>query len=74
MVAVLLLVGLAAVMPTNLFERFLQSGSDRGSGRLDIWTAGLVMFMHYPIAGAGLNNFSIIYNKYAEYGVLLIFQ
>ena len=67
-VAVLLLVGLAAVMPTNLFERFLQSGSDRGSGRLDIWTAGLVMFMHYPIAGAGLNNFSIIYNKYAGYG------
>ena len=59
--AVLLMVGLAAVMPSTFFERFLQSGTDRGSGRLDIWTAGLVMFMHYPIAGAGLANFPIVY-------------
>jgi O-antigen ligase len=65
--AVLLLVGFAAVMPSTFFERFLESGSDRGSGRLDIWTAGMVMFMHYPIAGAGLNNFPVIYSKYAGY-------
>ena len=66
-VAVLLMVGLAAAMPSTFFERFSESGSDRGSGRLDIWTAGLVMFMHYPIAGAGLNNFPVIYSKYAGY-------
>ena len=36
----------------HLLRTFSESGTDRGSGRLDIWTAGLVMFMHYPIAGA----------------------
>ncbi len=65
--SVVLAMGLAAVMPANLFERFQQSATDRGSGRLDIWTAGLVMFTHYPIAGAGLNNFPTVYKKYAGY-------
>lgn len=64
---VVLAIALAAVMPASLFDRFLQSASDRGSGRLDIWTAGLVIFMHYPVAGAGFNNFSIVYTKYAGY-------
>ena len=65
--SVVLVICLAAVMPASLFERFQKSASDRGSGRLDIWTAGLVMFTHYPIAGAGLNNFPVVYTKYAGY-------
>lgn len=64
---VLILVGIAGVMPASFFDRFLQAGADRGSGRLDIWTAGVVMFLHYPIAGAGLNNFQVVYTKYAGY-------
>lgn len=65
--SVVLAIGLAAVMPASFFVRFQQSATDRGSGRLDIWTAGLVMFTHYPVLGAGLNNFPVVYTKYAGY-------
>lgn len=64
---VVVVVVLAAIIPASLFGRFQQSVADRGSGRFDIWKAGLVMFTHYPVVGAGLNNFPVVYTKYAGY-------
>jgi len=64
---VILAVVLAATIPATIFDRFRQSATDRGAGRLDIWTVGLVILKHYTVAGAGLSNFPVVYNQYAGY-------
>jgi len=61
------LVGLALLLaPGFLFTRLLQAGMTGGAGRLYIWQTGLAAFKDHFVAGAGLDNFSIIYNDYAS--------
>jgi O-antigen ligase len=50
-----------------LFTRFEKAGVSGGSGRLDIWRAGLEAIKKYGIFGAGLENFPIAYNEYARF-------
>ena len=67
LVVIILAVAAAATAPASLLERFRQSEADRGAGRLDIWSVGLAILKDYGVVGAGLNNFPVVYNKYAGY-------
>jgi O-antigen ligase len=67
LVVIIVAVAAAATVPTSLLERFQQSAADRGAGRLDIWAVGLATLKDYGVVGAGLNNFPVVYNKYAGY-------
>lgn len=58
---------LAAAMPEGLLLRLEQSKQDRGAGRLDIWTVGLIALEHRPVIGAGYNNFPTAFTEYAGY-------
>jgi O-antigen ligase len=58
---------LAAATPEGLVLRLKNSATDRGAGRLDIWTVGLTALEHRPVMGAGFNNFSKAYTEYAGY-------
>ncbi len=61
------LAALLMVVPSVFFARLETAVSDRGSGRLDIWTAGIAAFRHYMVFGAGLDNFPVVYTNYAGY-------
>ena len=61
--SILVLVALA--MPAAFFSRVSESLADRGSGRLDIWSVGLVMVKHYGVTGVGLANFQVAYTNFA---------
>jgi O-antigen ligase len=65
-VPVLLLALLLSFMPSAFYGRFQEAPKSGGSGRLDIWTVGLVAFQHYGLVGAGLNNFPFAYTNYAN--------
>lgn len=52
-------------VPAFLIERLEQSQSSGGAGRLYIWQTGLAALKDYFLAGAGLDNFTVIYNNYA---------
>ena len=73
-VVILMAIALGAVIPATFFTRFHDAATDRGAGRLDIWSVGLVILQHYPVAGAGLGNFPIIYNQFAGYASHLYFK
>jgi putative inorganic carbon (hco3(-)) transporter len=61
-----ILLGFALLLaPGFLFTRLLQAGMTGGAGRLYIWQTGLAAFKDYFLIGAGLDNFSVIYNDYA---------
>jgi len=60
---VAIFVALAFVLPETFFTRLETAASGGGSGRIVIWQGGLVAFEHYPVAGAGLNNFPYAYRK-----------
>jgi O-antigen ligase len=66
-VGIVLVLVAAATVPAGLVKRFGESASDRGAGRFDIWTVGLAVLQDYAVFGAGLNNFPVVYNKYAGY-------
>ena len=59
---------LVSFLYPNIWARFVapdRSGADNGgSGRIPIWKVGLVAVKHYWLFGAGLDNFSTVYNKY----------
>ncbi|MGH9502217.1 MAG: O-antigen ligase family protein [Terriglobales bacterium] len=60
----ILLVAAAMIAATpTIISRF--ETNDRGAGRFDIWLVGLAALQHYPVAGAGLSNFPIVYNDFA---------
>jgi O-antigen ligase len=67
LVGIVLVLVVAATAPAGLFKRFGESATDRGAGRLDIWSVGLAILEDYAAVGAGLNNFPVVYNKYAGY-------
>jgi len=58
--AVVLLLGIAIAMPDAFYDRFtaVSSGEDTtGSGRTEIWKAGLEVLERSPFVGIGLENF-----------------
>ncbi len=67
MVLIILAVVAGATVPATIFQRFEQSQADRGAGRLDIWMVGLAIFENYPVAGAGLGNFPVVFNQFQGY-------
>ncbi len=63
MLAIILLACLLLLMPQSFFARL--GLSDRGAGRLDIWTASMDLVPHYGLFGAGWNNFIVAYSGIA---------
>jgi O-antigen ligase len=51
--------------PTLLWQRVEQSEVTGGAGRIYIWQAGFAAFKDFAVSGAGLSNFSSVYDKYA---------
>src|SRR5208337_4727635 len=64
-----LLGGALLLAPGILFTRLQQSEETGGAGRLYIWQTGAAAFKDYFLAGAGLDNFPVIYNNYAEHAL-----
>jgi O-antigen ligase len=63
--APVLLGGALLLEPGIIFSRLQESETTGGAGRLYIWQTGLAAFKDYFLAGAGLNNFTVVYNDYA---------
>ncbi len=64
-----LLGGALLLAPGFLFNRLEQAETSGGAGRLYIWQTGIAALKDYFLAGAGLDNFSVIYNDYAAHAV-----
>ncbi|HXY13059.1 MAG TPA: O-antigen ligase family protein [Terriglobales bacterium] len=61
--AIVLLAALLLLMPQAFFARL--GLSDRGAGRVDIWTASMDLVPRYGLFGAGWNNFIVAYSGIA---------
>jgi O-antigen ligase len=57
--------GIVMSMP-DLPKRLMQTQSDRGAGRFDIWHVGLSAFRHYALFGAGQDCFPDAFNQYVQ--------
>jgi putative inorganic carbon (HCO3(-)) transporter len=66
--AVLPLMTLA--LPQLFFVRLASGLGSHGEGRFDIWSVGLRLLGDWGILGAGLDNFPVVYNKYAGYAAV----
>jgi putative inorganic carbon (HCO3(-)) transporter len=64
-IAVLPLMTLA--LPQVFFARLASGLASHGEGRFDIWRVGLRLLGDWGILGAGLDNFPVVYSKYAGY-------
>lgn len=64
-----LLGGGLLLAPQYLFQRLQQSEATAGAGRVYIWQTGMAALKDYFLTGAGMENFPIIYNKYATYAL-----
>ncbi|WP_298435830.1 O-antigen ligase family protein [Geobacter sp.] len=65
-------IGLVAVMPQALLERFDTAGMDNTSQtRLTYWKQGIEFFKDHPILGIGYNNWVPYYQKYPSQESLL---
>lgn len=62
-----LLGGALLLAPAFLFQRLEEAQISGGAGRLYIWQTGLTALRDYVLAGAGLDNFAVIYNNYAAH-------
>ncbi len=62
-----LLGGALMFLPAFLIQRLEQSEVSGGAGRLYIWQTGLAALRDYFLTGAGLENFTVIYNDYAAH-------
>jgi O-antigen ligase len=54
-------------VPNLFFERIKEAPFGRGTGRLDIFLAGVQIVKHNPILGTGVANFPLAYRRYAGY-------
>jgi O-antigen ligase len=61
----LLAAALTAATP-SIIARFQRD--DRGAGRFDILLVGWELVKHFPVTGAGLSNFPVVYNDFAGMG------
>jgi O-antigen ligase len=64
-----LLGGALLMAPEFLFKRLGQAEASGGAGRVYIWQTGVAALKDYFFAGAGLDNFAVIYNDYAAHAV-----
>lgn len=62
-----LLGGALMFAPAFLLQRVEESQSTGGAGRVYVWQTGLAALKDYFLAGAGLDNFPVIYNDYASH-------
>ncbi|MGA3128303.1 MAG: O-antigen ligase family protein [Candidatus Korobacteraceae bacterium] len=62
-----LLGGALMFAPAFIFQRLEESQATGGAGRLYIWQTGMAALKDYFLAGAGLDNFPVIYNNYAAH-------
>jgi O-antigen ligase len=54
-------------LPDLFYHRLEQASTGRGTGRYDIWLAGLEIVKRYPLLGTGLVNFHVVYPTVAGY-------
>jgi O-antigen ligase len=64
-----LLGGALLLAPQYLFQRMQQSEATAGAGRVYIWQTGIAALKDYFLTGAGMENFSVIYNRYATHAL-----
>lgn len=68
MLAPILILAIPLFFLPNLFYQRLEEGrTNRGTGRYDIWLAGLEIVKRNPIIGVGLANFPVAYQKVSGY-------
>lgn len=72
LVPLTLLGGALMFAPAFLVQRLQQSETTGGAGRIYIWQTGLAALKDYFFAGAGLENFSVIYNDYASHAAQFV--
>lgn len=58
---------LTLLLPHQFFTRIEHGMNDRATGRVDIWVVAGQIIKHYPVAGAGLENFRTAYNQFAGF-------
>jgi O-antigen ligase len=75
-VSIAILVGIILVpFISDLYiERWESSLETGGSGRISIWYASLMVIKKYWFLGAGLNNFPIAFNEFADYATATIYR
>lgn len=74
LIAVAVLVALVAAMPQTATDRIetVFTGEDAtGSGRTKIWEVGIAALERFGVFGAGLSNFTVMYNLSASHGPYL---
>ena len=54
-------------LPNLFYQRLERAANDRGTGRYDIWLAGLEIVKRNPIFGTGLANFPVAYRSVSGY-------
>src|SRR5205823_6261714 len=67
LITILLLAFPLLFMPDLFYQRLKEAPAGRGTGRYDIWLAGLEIVKRYPVIGTGLANFSVAYRTVAGY-------
>jgi len=66
LIPVIIVAGAMIAATPTIISRF--QTNDRGAGRFDIWLVGWAAAKHYPVSGAGLSNFPVVYNDFAGAG------
>ncbi len=67
LVPILLVAVAIPFMPGEFFSRVEEAASSRGTGRFDIWIAGLHLVKRHPILGVGIGDFPVAYDDVAGY-------
>jgi len=75
-VTIVIIVGIILLpfIPDFFIERWETSIETGGSGRTSIWYAGLMVVKKYWLLGAGLNNFPLAFNEFADYATATIYR
>jgi putative inorganic carbon (HCO3(-)) transporter len=60
--------GALLVLPHTFVDRFISvvTLSDRGAGRLDIWSVAWQIIRFHPVAGVGLDSFGTAFDRYVS--------
>jgi putative inorganic carbon (HCO3(-)) transporter len=64
LIPVTLVLLMLPLLPSRFYTRVEESESTGGAGRLYIWQTGFEAFRHYPLIGAGEQNFSVAAEQY----------
>ena len=67
LISILVLATPLLFLPQQFYQRLAEASTNRGTGRYDIWLAGLEIVKQYPAIGVGLDNFHVAYGKVAGY-------